>query len=117
MPPPAQLVKLLEIIGASPNEIDQMMIQRLRSRGFIVGKSGPTETAKHICARLGISTSKFRRRRKRRPPNPSDVDLGPTGRLIGIRSNLEYDKFLVGARSTAEITVRIAKPANKMNRK
>src|SRR5947208_4746981 len=98
------------------------MIERLRGRGWIVELSGPWETVKHICARLGISTSKFRRRMKRRPhPNPSDVDVGLSGRLIALRSNLQLDTFLVGRngevkvpkRSRANLTIRIGKPAKR----
>lgn len=91
------LKTLFEILDTSPNQIDRLLIQRLESRGYIVEMRGPWETVRHVCERLHISQSKFRRRMKRRPrPHPSDIDVGESGRIILIRSNVALDNFLIG---------------------
>jgi len=95
--------QFLKLLGASPNQIDELFIKRLETRGYIVELRGPWETVKHVCTRLHISQSKFRRRMKRRPrPHPSDIDVGESGRIILIRSNPQLDRFLLALRQPPE---------------
>ena len=120
-----KLSELFALFSESPNQINKLMIERLRTQGYVVELSGPWETVGHICKRLHISPSKFRRRMKRRHPNPSDVETGATGRLISLRSNLQLDRFLVGTngeirvpkKANASITIRIGRPARRKRAK
>lgn len=85
----------LAVQGTTPDEIDTWCIKRLRDRGFIVEPRGDWETPSKLCRRLKISRSKLRRRWKRYPrPQASDVQLGPKGRVIMLRSNPVLDLFL-----------------------
>lgn len=82
-----------------PEKLDALQIERLRARGYVVEKPGGFETPKEICARLGISESKFARRFKRyHKHHPIDTERGPLGRLIALRSNFMLDMFLLGAK-------------------
>jgi hypothetical protein len=60
---------------------------------------GKWESPAEVCKRLKISRSKFARRWKRyAKAKPEDVQLGPTRRLIAIRSNPALDVFLIGSK-------------------
>jgi hypothetical protein len=67
-----------------------------------------------ICERLKISRSKFSRRWKRyAKAQPEDVQLGPSGRLIAIRSNPALDVFLMGPkRMVLRLTSQIVEVAS-----
>jgi hypothetical protein len=58
---------------------------------------GKWENTAEICKRLKISRSKFARRWERyAKAQPEDVQVGPSGRLLAIRSNPALDVFLIG---------------------
>ncbi|MGI9172535.1 MAG: hypothetical protein ACR2F0_04400 [Chthoniobacterales bacterium] len=83
------------ITGVSQDEINEWCVTRLRARGYAVDRSGKWETPRELCERLGISKSKLRRRWGRYPrPQTRDVQTGPSGRLVMLRSNSILDAFL-----------------------
>jgi hypothetical protein len=87
----------LKILSANDEEIDLFCIRRLESRGYLIESAGPWETRSQICHRLCISESKFDRRIERFPrPKVSEIEIGPAGRLIRLRSNPPLDRFLKG---------------------
>jgi hypothetical protein len=90
------LNRFLELLGATPDEIDEWCVLRLEPHPlYVVEIRGHWETVARICARLKISPSKFRRRLKRYPLKfARDVISGETGRTIQVRSHPSLDRFL-----------------------
>ncbi len=101
--------EILQIIrSATSNHIKELRIRQLAAKDggghWVVDVLAPYETVKHICERLSISPSKFRRRWKRRPAGSGQSEVGPTGRIIHIQSDPQLDRFLQGTSRLGPIT-------------
>jgi len=108
---PEQRAALLVTI--LPEQVDKLCIARLQSRGYVVTTLGQWETRSAICKRLNISRKKFTNRLKRYPKlGPGEVQRGPSGRLLAVRSNPTLDCFLVGPkRAVRKMESQIARLA------
>lgn len=79
----------------SQEEVVTWCVMLLVREGFVVEQPGAWESRGEFCGRLGISVSKFKRRMRRSKYRPQvDLDLGPTGRLIRLRSNAVFDAWM-----------------------
>jgi hypothetical protein len=108
------LNRFLQLLGATPDEIDEWCVLRLEPHPlYVVEIRGHWETVAHICRRLKISPSKFRRRLKRYPRKSArDVIAGPSGRTLQIRSHLSLDRFLkaiASNQSSQPVVLRVLK--------
>jgi hypothetical protein len=97
--------EILQIVrSATTNNIKELRIKKLVSDQWKIDVLAPLETVKHICERLHISQSKFRRRWKRRPPGSGRSEVGPSGRLIHVQCDSETDRHLKGTALLGDIT-------------
>ena len=100
--------EVLQIIrSATSNNIKELRIRQLAGKEnhhWVMDVIAPWETVKHICERLNISKSKFRRRWKRRPSGSGRSEVGPTGRVIHIQSDPQLDAFLQGESRLGSLT-------------
>jgi hypothetical protein len=105
------LLKFLELLGsATEDEIDEWCVLRLELHPlYVVEIRGHWETVAHICKRLKISPSTFRRRLQRYPRKfEGSIISGPSGRTIKIQSHLSLDRFLQ-AIAFAPVVMRVTK--------
>jgi hypothetical protein len=97
--------EILQIVrSATTNNIKELRIRNLVSDQWKIDVEAPLETVKHICERLHISESKFRRRWKRRPAGSGRSEVGPSGRLIHVQTGDSLDKHLQGTSHLGDIT-------------
>lgn len=83
--------------GATIDEILLAANLLLVKHGFVVAMPGEWESPAEFRVRLGISRSHFQRRMRQTKFRPQvDLDVGPTGRLLRIRSNAVFDKWMLG---------------------
>ena len=98
------------LLIALPEQLDALAVSRLEERALLLSRvslrkmsklisaSGRYETFRECALRLKISISKLRRRLNNKHAPPHDVQRGPTGRRIAIRSNPLADAFFRGPR-------------------
>jgi len=79
-------------------------VMLLVKEGFVVEPPGRWETRREFCARLGISVWRFKRRMRYTKLRPQvDLDVGPSGRLLRLRSNRAFDRWMAhGSRKIAK---------------
>jgi hypothetical protein len=81
--------------GSTHEELLMAAAMFLQKEGFVVEMPGAWETREEFCARVRVSVSHFKRRMERRKFAPQvDLETGPSGRLIRLRSNAAFDDWM-----------------------
>jgi hypothetical protein len=84
----------LTLQGNTPDELAADAVNYLLQRGYVVEMPGDWETPTELCRRIGISPRTFDRRMKDRRFMPQ-VDLDERGgRIMRLRSNSVFDKWI-----------------------
>lgn len=86
----------------SESEATNFALTHLRDLGYTItlAVAGPWETPKQLLGRLGglHPMTLFRRGKRADCPVLSAVERGPTGRIVRLRSNAEFDAFMQAER-------------------
>jgi hypothetical protein len=77
-------------------------IEQLRIRGYSINRiaDGPWETPKEFCGRLDLNAGSFSRSLARGNHPYFQANRGPSGRLIELRSNPEFEEWAKAIKST-----------------
>lgn len=85
----------LSLQGSTEAELASQAVDFLLQRGYVVEMPGAWESQQDFCARIGLSPRQLRRRLRRRKFMPQvDLDEGPNGRLIRLRSNSAFESWV-----------------------
>jgi hypothetical protein len=88
---------LLAHVLSAPTEdgLELAAVQLLVAKGYIVEMAGEWETPGELCARLGVSPSRFRRKMGQINFAPTvKIERGEKGRLRKLRSSPAFDRWI-----------------------
>jgi hypothetical protein len=92
------LEKVFLIHGRTKEEFLSQAVDALLAEGFTVGMPSHWEKSAALRQRLGVTERTWARKLASRFLSrvlpPADIERGPTGRIIQIRSNEEFEKWV-----------------------